>query len=234
MIQIKLKFKIYDFLFLLKCEDIFTKEDWDLTVKNEDLTQLDVIEKSSLSYNDLFSFFNKNKSTKGISFSYVIKGDTDYEYVDKAVHFRYEENVFTISLYYEKDQIDSDKFIFIDSFLLELYRSMPEGLGYVSWVDVGNQFLFAKNNELLQYKFYSNVFNEKLYFWHCVSKPSLYKRYHSKEQLLNCPFVKVEEWEDGSIEMIHFEDPMEITSEKSIHQIKKVWKHLSENKLYED
>ncbi|AZQ65481.1 hypothetical protein EI427_25040 [Flammeovirga pectinis] len=99
---------------------------------------------------------------------------------------------------------------------------------------MGNLYDFDEKHDLDKYKVYSDFSYLESYFYHCVSIPSKYEKHHTKAQLLNCPFIKVEEWEDGSIEMLHYNNPLDIESDENIEQIRKVRKYLSENNLYSE
>ncbi|MBB6463608.1 hypothetical protein [Flammeovirga kamogawensis] len=149
------------------------------------------------------------------------------EFIDMSIR-----RTCTLEIAISIDKIKHEIFIDYDTFFFNIYKSLPNGLGYVSWVDVGNYYKFDSKYGLDKFEFYDSVFNEKPLFYHCVTTEEVYEEDHTKEQLLNCPFIKVEEWEGGSIEMLHYNNPLEIESEENIEQIRKVRKYLSENNLY--
>ncbi|MBB6463603.1 hypothetical protein [Flammeovirga kamogawensis] len=232
MANIKLDIKIKsNFSFLKKIEEFISLISWDSVSKNIDPYREDYIKDTYKL--DLYDFFTTTEVKSKIVYSFD-KENTLTKSESSLVFILSNENIFRITHYSNDEAFSEINFSNFDTFFFNLYKSIPNGLGYVSWVDVGNYYKFDSKYGLDKFEFYDSVFNEKPLFYHCVTTEEVYEEDHTKVQLLNCPFIKVEEWEDGSIEMLHYNNPLDIESDENIEQIRKVRKYLSENNLYSE
>ncbi|PWJ42699.1 hypothetical protein [Sediminitomix flava] len=173
------------------------------------------LEGSTLNFFDeLAEKVNEIEITKGLGIGFIEKGIT------------------RITFYNLQEDLTSAHFREYDDFFTKLYQSLPNKAGYVCYVDVGNHKRFFREHDLRKYKCYSDPFMNQTFFWHCITPPSIYEKYNTKEQLLGCPFYSIKELEEGHLDIQQFDEPLEITSEKSLNYLHEVRKYLSENNLY--
>ncbi|NME69094.1 hypothetical protein [Flammeovirga aprica] len=230
MANIKLEFQVKsDFSFLKKIEEFVSQTSWNSISKNIDLYEENYI--TDTYKVDLYDFFSITDVKSKIVYSFD-KENAKTNTESSLVFILSNDNIFTITYYSNDKSFCEINFLKFNTFFFNLYKSLPNGLGYVSWVDVGHKSQFLRKHDLAGNIVINGAFNDQSFFYHCVTLPEIYEEFHTKDQLLHCPFIKVEEWEDGSIEMLHYNNPLDIESEENIEQIRKVRKYLSEHNLY--
>jgi hypothetical protein len=69
--------------------------------------------------------------------------------------------------------------------------------------------------------------------WIHIWGPSVYKEYYKKEDLLNAPAYKIEEWENEVIFMMSYKDPFSIDSPETEQQIIRLSNYLNDKAVIE-
>jgi hypothetical protein len=69
--------------------------------------------------------------------------------------------------------------------------------------------------------------------WIHIWGPSVYKEYYKKEDLLNAPAYKIEEWENEVIFMMSYKDPFSIDSPETKRQIIRLSNYLNDKAVIE-
>ncbi|WP_066631287.1 hypothetical protein [Labilibacter marinus] len=125
-----------------------------------------------------------------------------------------------------------EQFHYYEQFFYNIYQSLDSKIYYKSFVGVASKNKFYRENGLLDINFYNAPFIEESFFYRCLTPKSAYGKWHTKEQLLQAPFYSIKELDDEVLEIIQFEQPIDITNKQHIENMRSLQSYLSQHNTY--